>query len=78
MDDAGNLRARMELFRDHEAFISVVARLIEAEYRKVSAAQAQIDQRSARLLAPNRDLRVGQRAAGAGIRGDHRAGWRSI
>ena len=40
----------IDLFRDHEGFISVVARLIEAEYRKVSAAQAQIDQRSARLL----------------------------
>ena len=43
--------APAELFRDHEAFISVVAKLIEAEYRKVSAAQAQIDQRSSRLLA---------------------------
>ena len=43
--------APTELFRDHEAFVSVVARLIEAEYRKVSAAQAQIDQRSTRLLA---------------------------
>jgi signal transduction histidine kinase len=40
----------LDLFRDHGAFISVVARLIEAEYRKVSAAQAQIDQRSRRLL----------------------------
>src|ERR1035438_8448404 len=29
----------MELFRDHEAFIAVVARLIETQYRKVSAAQ---------------------------------------
>ncbi len=42
--------ASVDLFRLHEAFLSVVARLIEAEYRKVSAAQAQIDQRSARLL----------------------------
>jgi len=41
--------APVELFRDHEAFVSVVARLVEAEYRKVSAAQAQVDQRSARL-----------------------------
>ena len=40
----------MELFRDHEAFIAVVARLIETQYRKVSAAQAQINGRSARLL----------------------------
>lgn len=39
------------LFRDHEAFISVVARLIEVEYRKVSAAQEQIDRRSTRLAS---------------------------
>ena len=43
--------ASIELFRDHEAFISVVARLIETEYRKVSAAQAQIDHLSAHLLS---------------------------
>jgi signal transduction histidine kinase len=42
--------ASVDLFRYHEAFITVVARLIEAEYRKVSAAQAQIDRRSSRLL----------------------------
>ncbi len=42
--------APTELFKDHEAFISVVARLIEAEYHKVSAAQTAIDQRSTRLL----------------------------
>src|SRR5581483_5291907 len=41
----------LDLFRDHEAFIAVVARLIEVEYRKVSDAQAQIDQRGKRLLA---------------------------
>jgi signal transduction histidine kinase len=43
--------ASMELFRDHAAFTSVVARLLEVEYRKVSAAQAQLDRRSSRLLA---------------------------
>jgi signal transduction histidine kinase len=42
--------APVELFRDHEAFISVVARLVEAEYRKVAAAQKQIDDRSSELL----------------------------
>jgi len=41
--------ASLDLFRDHEAFISVVGKLMEAEYRKVSAAQAQIDGRSSRL-----------------------------
>ncbi len=41
--------ASVELFRDHGAFVSVVARLVEAEYRKVSAAQAQIDRRSSHL-----------------------------
>jgi signal transduction histidine kinase len=43
--------ASMELFRDHAAFTSVVARLLEVEYRKVSAAQAQLDRRSSRLLS---------------------------
>ena len=40
----------MELFRDHEAFIAVVARLIEAQYRKARAAQTEITSRSGRLL----------------------------
>jgi signal transduction histidine kinase len=40
----------MELFRDHEAFIAVVARLIETQYRKVSAAQAGINRVTGRLL----------------------------
>src|SRR5580658_3832297 len=40
----------MDLFRDHEAFIAVVARLIETQYRKVSAAQAQINRVAAHLL----------------------------
>ncbi len=43
--------ASIDLFRDHAAFISVVARLIETEYREVSAAQERIDQRSAHLLS---------------------------
>jgi len=43
--------ASMDLFRHHGTFASVAARLIEAEYRKVSAAQAQIDRLSSRLLA---------------------------
>jgi signal transduction histidine kinase len=42
--------APVDLFRDHEAFISVIARLEEAEYRKLTAAQAQIDRRSSELL----------------------------
>jgi signal transduction histidine kinase len=42
--------ASLDLFRDHEAFTAVVARLIESDYRNVSAAQAQIDRRSSRLL----------------------------
>ena len=51
MDENIESYATVELFRDHEAFVSVVERLIGAEYRKVSAAQAQIDQRSSRLLS---------------------------
>jgi signal transduction histidine kinase len=43
--------ASAELFRDHAAFISVLARLIEVEYKKVTAAQEQIDQRSSHLLS---------------------------
>ena len=39
-----------DLFRDHEAFISVVAKLIEASYSRAVAAQNQIDQRSERLV----------------------------
>src|SRR5450432_421535 len=39
----------IDLFRYHGAFTSVVARLLEAEYREVNAAQAQIDGRSSRL-----------------------------
>ena len=42
--------ASVDLFRDHESFISVVARLLEVEYRKANAAQQQIDRRSSRLL----------------------------
>ena len=39
------------LFRYHEAFTSVLARLIEVEYRKVTAAQSEIDRDAARMLA---------------------------
>lgn len=42
--------APVDLFRDHEAFISVIARLEEAEYHKLIVAQAQIDRRSSELL----------------------------
>jgi signal transduction histidine kinase len=41
--------ASIELFRGHEAFVRVAGKLIESEYRKVSAAQAQIDRQSSRL-----------------------------
>jgi signal transduction histidine kinase len=51
MDENTESYATVELFRDHEEFVSVVERLIGAEYRKVSAAQAQIDRRSSRLLS---------------------------
>jgi signal transduction histidine kinase len=40
----------IDLFRFHGAFTSVVARLLEAGYRKVNAAQEQVDQRTSRLL----------------------------
>lgn len=40
----------VDLFRFHGSFTSVVARLLEAEYRKVNMAQEQIDRRSSRLF----------------------------
>jgi signal transduction histidine kinase len=49
-DEAAETYATIDLFRDHEAFVSIVARLLAVEYGKVSAAQAQIDRRSSRLL----------------------------
>jgi signal transduction histidine kinase len=42
--------APVDLFRAHEAFSSVVARLVEAEYRKVNAAQAEITRKASQLL----------------------------
>lgn len=49
-DETAQTYATTDLFRDHEAFVSVVERLLAAEYGKVNAAQAQIDRRSSRLL----------------------------
>src|SRR6516225_7377903 len=49
-DENTETYASIELFRDHEAFVSVVGRLLAAEYGKVNTAQAQIDRRSSRLL----------------------------
>jgi signal transduction histidine kinase len=39
----------IDLFRLHGAFTSVVARLLEAEYRKLNAAQTQIEHRTSHL-----------------------------
>ena len=39
----------VDLFRYHEAFTSVVARLLEAEYKKLNQAQEQIDRHTKRL-----------------------------
>jgi len=50
-DDNVETYATVELFQAHEAFVSVVGRLIGAEYRKVSAAQRQIDRRSSQLFS---------------------------
>ena len=48
-DDYPETFASMDLFRFHGSFASVVARLLEAEYGKLNAAQAQIEQRTSRL-----------------------------
>jgi signal transduction histidine kinase len=39
----------IDLFRFHGAFTSIVARLLETEYRKLNDAQAQIERRTSRL-----------------------------
>jgi signal transduction histidine kinase len=39
----------IDLFRFHGAFTSIVARLLEAEYRKLNTAQAQIEHRTSHL-----------------------------
>jgi signal transduction histidine kinase len=49
-DETAETYATIDLFRDHEAFVSVVARLLAVEYGHVAAAQAQIDRLSSRLL----------------------------
>ncbi|MEO8369044.1 MAG: ATP-binding protein [Candidatus Solibacter sp.] len=48
-DDYPETFASMDLFRFHGSFASVVARLLEAEYRKLNAAQSQIERRTSRL-----------------------------
>jgi hypothetical protein len=49
-DDNTETYATVELFRDHEAFVAVIGRLLAANYRKTNAAQAQIGRRSSQLL----------------------------
>ena len=49
-DETAQTYATIDLFRDHEAFVSIVARLLGLEYGKVSVAQTQIDRRSSHLL----------------------------
>ena len=49
-DEEAETYATIDLFRNHEAFVSVVASLLGVEYRKVSSAQTQIDLLSSRLL----------------------------
>jgi signal transduction histidine kinase len=41
----------IDLFRYHGAFASIVARLLEAEYRKLNLAQAEIDRRTERTAS---------------------------
>jgi signal transduction histidine kinase len=49
-DENAKTYRTVELFRDHEAFVSVIARLLAGEYQKVNVAQDEIDSRSSRLL----------------------------
>jgi signal transduction histidine kinase len=48
-DDYPETFSSMDLFRFHGSFASIVARLLEAEYRKLNAAQAQIERRTSQL-----------------------------
>ncbi|MEO8597447.1 MAG: ATP-binding protein [Candidatus Solibacter sp.] len=48
-DDYPESFSSMDLFRFHGSFTSVVARLLEAEYRKLNSAQSQIERRTSRL-----------------------------
>ena len=50
MDDTEPSYATVDLFRDHEAVVSLIGRLLAANYRKANAAQAQIERRSSSLL----------------------------
>jgi len=49
-DENAETYRTIELFRDHEDFVSVIARLLAGEYRKVNVAQDEIGRRSSRLL----------------------------
>jgi signal transduction histidine kinase len=49
-DDSTETYATVDLFRYHEAFVSVIGRLLAANYRKANAAQAELGSRSSRLL----------------------------
>ena len=62
-----------DLFRDHEAFISVVAKLIESSYRRAVAAQNQIDQRSERLVKQSAAFLAAFLIAGFGLHRPDRA-----
>ena len=63
----------IDLFRFHEAFVTVVARLIEAEYRKLNAAQAQIERRTSRLPRVSLLFAARQPGSGADLHGAHGA-----
>ena len=49
-EDEPETFAPVELFREHEDFMTVVARLVEREYRTAGAAQAQLNQLTSKLL----------------------------
>ena len=49
-EDEPETFAPVELFREHEDFMTVVARLVEREYRQAGAAQAQLNQLTSELL----------------------------
>ena len=63
----------IDLFRFHGAFTSVVARLLEAEYRKLNDAQDQIEHRTSHLREISLIFGAASVSAGADLRGRDRA-----
>jgi hypothetical protein len=72
-EDEPETFAPVELFREHEDFMSVVARLVEREYRHGRRGAGATQSTDLGTAPDHRDLRRRERAAGARLRHHHRA-----